>query len=284
MMSLKLASVQGRAHFVIGSSADFRVVDVERSSNGALPSDVMSCYSVWESLRAHASSLAKTDGVACSIEQLDCPVPQPRQLFAVGLNYKKHAEEVGSPIPATPLTFAKFQSSINTPSGDVHLVGETCDYESELVIVIGTGGTNIVQADAWQHIAGITAGQDISDRTLQSSGVPPQFSLGKSRTGFTPMGPWVTDMHDNSSRDDLRLTCSVNGEIRQDTKTSDMIFDISQIVSYLSSVCHLFPGDAIFTGTAAGVGHGHKPPLYLQRGDIIETTLEGVGIIRNRCV
>jgi 2-keto-4-pentenoate hydratase/2-oxohepta-3-ene-1,7-dioic acid hydratase in catechol pathway len=283
-MSLKLASVQGRAHFVIGSSADFRVVDVERSSNGALPSDVMSCYSVWESLRAHASSLAKTDGVACSIEQLDCPVPQPRQLFAVGLNYKKHAEEVGSPIPATPLTFAKFQSSINTPSGDVHLVGETCDYESELVIVIGTGGTNIVQADAWQHIAGITAGQDISDRTLQSSGVPPQFSLGKSRTGFTPMGPWVTDMHDNSSRDDLRLTCSVNGEIRQDTKTSDMIFDISQIVSYLSSVCHLFPGDAIFTGTAAGVGHGHKPPLYLQRGDIIETTLEGVGIIRNRCV
>ena len=283
-MSLKLASVQGRAHFVIGSSADFRVVDVERSSNGALPSDVMSCYSVWQSLRAHASSLAKTDGVACSIEQLDCPVPQPRQLFAVGLNYKKHAEEVGSPIPATPLTFAKFQSSINTPSGDVHLVGETCDYESELVIVIGTGGTNIVQADAWQHIAGITAGQDISDRTLQSSGVPPQFSLGKSRTGFTPMGPWVTDMHDNSSRDDLRLTCSVNGEIRQDTKTSDMIFDISQIVSYLSSVCHLFPGDAIFTGTAAGVGHGHKPPLYLQRGDIIETTLEGVGIIRNRCV
>jgi 2-keto-4-pentenoate hydratase/2-oxohepta-3-ene-1,7-dioic acid hydratase in catechol pathway len=211
-------------------------------------------------------------------------VPQPRQLFAVGLNYKKHAEEMGSPIPSTPLTFAKFQSSINTPCGDVQLVGATCDYESELVIVIGAGGTNISQVDAWQHIAGFTAGQDISDRTLQYSGVPPQFSLGKSRTGFTPMGPWVADMQHNPSRDDLRLTCSINGEIRQDTKTNDMIFDVSEIVSYLSGICQLFPGDAIFTGTTSGVGHGHKPPMYLQRGDIIETTLEGVGIIRNRCV
>lgn len=283
-MSLKLASVQGRAQFVIGSSTEFRVVDVEHSSNGSLPSDVMSCYSVWESLRAHAETLSSTDGVACSLEQLDCPVPQPRQLFAVGLNYKKHAEEMGSPIPSTPLTFAKFQSSINTPCGDVQLVGATCDYESELVIVIGAGGSNISQADAWQHIAGITAGQDISDRTLQYSGVPPQFSLGKSRTGFTPMGPWVADMQHNPSRDDLRLTCSINGEIRQDTKTNDMIFDVSEIVSYLSGICQLFPGDAIFTGTTSGVGHGHKPPMYLQRGDIIETTLEGVGIIRNRCV
>ena len=283
-MPLKLASIQGRAHFVIGSSNDFRVVDVEHSSKGSLPSDVMACFSVWQSLRAHAASLAKTDGVACSIEQLDCPVPQPRQLFAVGLNYKKHAEEMGSPLPTTPLTFAKFQSSINTPCGDVRLVGSTCDYESELVIVIGAGGINIAQSDAWQHIAGIAAGQDISDRTLQYSGVPPQFSLGKSRTGFTPIGPWVADMDDNASRDDLRLTCSVNGEIRQDTKTSDMIFDISQIVSYLSDICQLFPGDAIFTGTTAGVGHGLKPPIYLQRVDIIETTLEGVGMIRNRCV
>ena len=283
-MPLKLASIQGRAHFVIGSSNDFRVVDVEHSSKGSLPSDVMACFSVWQSLRAHAASLAKTDGVACSIEQLDCPVPQPRQLFAVGLNYKKHAEEMGSPLPTTPLTFAKFQSSINTPCGDVRLVGSTCDYESELVIVIGAGGINIAQSDAWQHIAGIAAGQDISDRTLQYSGVPPQFSLGKSRTGFTPIGPWVADMDDNASRDDLRLTCSVNGEIRQDTKTSDMIFDISQIVSYLSDICQLFPGDAIFTGTTAGVGHWLKPPIYLQRGDIIETTLEGVGMIRNRCV
>jgi len=283
-MSLQLASVQGRAHFVIGSSTEFRVVDVEHSSKGSLPSDVMSCYSVWQSLRAHAASLSQTDGVACSLEQLDSPVPRPRQLFAVGLNYKKHAEEMASPIPTTPLMFAKFQSSINTPCGDVQLVGATCDYESELVIVIGTGGVNIAQADAWQHIAGITAGQDVSDRTLQYSGVPPQFSLGKSRAGFTPMGPWVTDMHDNSSRDNLRLTCSVNGEIRQDTKTSDMIFDVSQIISYLSGICELFPGDAIFTGTTAGVGHGHKPPIYLKRGDIIETTLEGVGVIRNRCV
>ncbi len=283
-MSLKLASVQGRAQFVIGASDSFRVVDVEMSSDGTLPHDPMACFSVWDALALHAQSLNITDGVPCSLEQLDSPIPRPRQLFAVGLNYKLHAQEMNSPLPSTPLTFAKFQSSINTPCGDIQLVGETCDYESELVIVIGTGGINIAQADAWQHIAGITAGQDISDRTLQYSGVPPQFSLGKSRTSFTPMGPWVTDMQDNASRDNLRLTCSVNGETRQDTMTNDMIFDVSEIVSYLSGICQLFPGDAIFTGTTAGVGHGRKPPIYLQCGDIIETTLEGVGTIRNRCV
>ncbi len=283
-MSLRLASVHGRAHFVVGTSNEFQIVDVEQSSNGQLPSDPMSCYGVWDALRKHASTLNGADGTACTLEQLDCPVPQPRQLFAVGLNYKMHAQEMGSPIPSTPLTFAKFQSSINTPSGDVRLVGETCDYESELVIVIGSGGSDISRSNAWQHIAGITAGQDLSDRTLQYSGVPPQFSLGKSRTGFTPMGPWVADMSNTPNRDNLRLTCTVNGQMRQDTMTNDMIFDISEIVSYLSTICQLFPGDAIFTGTTSGVGHGHKPPLYLQRGDVIETTLEGVGTIRNRCI
>lgn len=283
-MTLNLASVQGRAQFVVGAANDFRVVDVEHSSNGSLPSDVMACYSVWQSLREHATSLAPTDGNACSLEQLDCPVPRPRQLFAVGLNYMKHAEEMGSKIPVAPLTFAKFQSSINTPAGDVHLASDTCDYESELIIVISTGGRDISRENAWRHIAGVTAGQDLSDRTLQYIGVPPQFSLGKSRAGFSPIGPWVADMHDNTNRDNLRLTCSVNGQMRQDTTTNDMIFDISQIVAYLSGICQLFPGDAIFTGTTSGVGHGHKPPLYLRSGDLIETTLEDVGIIRNRCV
>ncbi len=283
-MSLKLASVQGRAQFVVGAPDNFRVVDVETSSNGILPSDPMACFNVWDALAIHAQSLTVTDGVPCNSEQLDCPIPRPRQLFAIGLNYKLHAKEMNSPLPTTPLTFAKFQSSINTPCGDVHLVGDTCDYESELVIVIGTGGQDISKETAWQHIAGSAVGQDLSDRTLQYSGVPPQFSLGKSRIGFSPIGPWVTDMRDNASRDNLRLTCSINGETRQDTMTNDMIFDISEIVSYLSGICNLYPGDAIFTGTTSGVGHGHKPPLYLHRGDIIETTLEGVGTIRNRCV
>ena len=215
---------------------------------------------------------------------LDCPVPRPRQMFAVGLNYRKHAEEMGSPLPDSPLTFAKFQSALNTPAGDIPLVGDTCDYESEVVVVISIGGRNIGEPEAWDHIAGLCAGQDISDRQLQNSGRPPQFSLGKSRKGFAPIGPWVCDVRDHPKRDDLMIGCTVNGDVRQQTSTNDMIFDIPQLVSYLSTICELFPGDIIFTGTPSGVGHGHKPPVYLRPGDEIVTSLEFVGTLRNRCV
>ncbi|MEO8163439.1 MAG: fumarylacetoacetate hydrolase family protein, partial [Ilumatobacteraceae bacterium] len=203
---------------------------------------------------------------------------------AVGLNYRKHAEEMGSPLPGSPLTFAKFQSALNTPTGDISLVGETCDYESEVVVVISIGGRNISEPEAWNHVAGLCAGQDISDRQLQNSGRPPQFSLGKSRQGFAPIGPWVCDLRDSPKRDELMIGCTVNGEVRQQTSMNDMIFDIAQLVSYLSTVCELFPGDIIYTGTPSGVGHGRKPPVYLRPGDIIETSLELVGTLRNLCV
>jgi 2-keto-4-pentenoate hydratase/2-oxohepta-3-ene-1,7-dioic acid hydratase in catechol pathway len=115
-------------------------------------------------------------------------------------------------------------------------------------------------------------------------GSPPQFSLGKSRVGYSPIGPWVTDMSNNDKRDDLQLGCTVNGEQRQDTHTSDMIFGIAHIVAYMSTIVELFPGDVIYTGSPFGVGHGRKPQLYLKPGDVVETTLEGVGTITNRCI
>lgn len=282
-MNTRLASFGQRAHLVIGE--DDRLVDIEHISNGKLPSDPMSCLARWDEIRALSkSAVVNGDAPAALLEKLDCPVPRPRQLFAVGLNYRKHAEEMGSPLPDSPLTFAKFQSALNTPGGDIPLVGTSCDYESEVVVVISIGGRNISETEAWNHVAGLCVGQDISDRQLQNSGRPPQFSLGKSRQGFAPIGPWVCDVRDHPKRDDLMIGCTVNGEARQNATTDDMIFDVPHLVSYLSTVCELFPGDVIFTGTPSGVGHGHKPPVYLRPGDVIETSLEFVGTLRNFCV
>jgi 2-keto-4-pentenoate hydratase/2-oxohepta-3-ene-1,7-dioic acid hydratase in catechol pathway len=283
-MTLRLANLKGRAQFIVGDIASPRAIDVATASNNSLSADPMLCFALWDSLKKLAATLDVNAGSPVAIADLSCPVPQPRQMFAVGLNYRQHAAEMGSPLPPLPLVFAKFQSSLNSPTGNIEILSDTVDYESELVIVVGKGGRHIDEAVAWDHVAGLCAGQDVSDRGLQYMGTPPQFSLGKSRVGYSPIGPWVTDMSNNDKRDDLQLGCTVNGEQRQDTQTSDMIFGIAHIVAYMSTIVELFPGDVIYTGSPFGVGHGRKPQLYLKPGDVVETTLEGVGTITNRCI
>ena len=283
-MTLRLANLKGRAQFIVGDIASPRAIDVATASNNSLSADPMQCFAHWNALKKIAATLDTNSGNAVSISDLSCPVPQPRQMFAVGLNYRKHAAEMGSPLPPLPLVFAKFQSSLNSPAGDIEILSDTVDYESELVIVVGKGGRHINEEQAWNHVAGLCVGQDVSDRGLQYMGTPPQFSLGKSRVGYSPIGPWVTDMSNNDKRDDLHLGCTVNGEQRQDTQTSDMIFGIAHIVAYMSTIVELYPGDVIYTGSPFGVGHGRKPQVYLKPGDVVETTLEGVGTITNRCI
>jgi 2-keto-4-pentenoate hydratase/2-oxohepta-3-ene-1,7-dioic acid hydratase in catechol pathway len=283
-MTLRLANLKGRAQFIVGDIASPRAIDVATASNNSLSADPMQCFAHWDTLKKLAATLNASTGTHVAIADLSCPVPLPRQMFAVGLNYRKHAAEMGSPLPPLPLVFAKFQSSLNTPTGNIEILSDTVDYESELVIIVGKGGRHIDEATAWDHVAGLCAGQDVSDRGLQYMGTPPQFSLGKSRVGYSPIGPWVTDMSNNDKRDDLQLGCTVNGEQRQDTQTSDMIFGIAHIVAYMSTIVELFPGDVIYTGSPFGVGHGRKPQMYLKPGDVVETTLEGVGTITNRCI
>ena len=283
-MTLRLANLKGRAQFIVGNITSPRAIDVATASNNSLSADPMQCFAHWDTLKKLAATLDTNSGTAISIADLSCPVPQPRQMFAVGLNYRKHAAEMGSPLPPLPLVFAKFQSSLNSPTGNIEILSDTVDYESELVIVVGKGGRHINEEHSWNHVAGLCVGQDVSDRGLQYMGTPPQFSLGKSRVGYSPIGPWVTDMSNNDKRDDLQLGCTVNGEQRQDTQTSDMIFGIAHIVAYMSTIVELFPGDVIYTGSPFGVGHGRKPQVYLKPGDVVETTLEGVGTITNRCI
>jgi 2,4-diketo-3-deoxy-L-fuconate hydrolase len=242
----------------------------------------MSLYEDWPAFVDFAAGI--TAGSAPLIEaDLRSPVPAPRQVFAIGLNYRSHAEESGMALPSVPATFTKFPASLAGPFDDIEIVGGTVDWEVELVAVIGTRADRVEEAEAWSHVAGLTVGQDISDRTLQFAAAS-QFSLGKSRRGYGPMGPWLVSPDEVPDPDDLALGCSVDGETVQDARTSDLIFCVSPLIAELSAVLPLLPGDVLFTGTPAGVGATRQPPRFLQPGQLLETWIEGIGTIRNRCV
>ena len=285
MASARLGCIEGRAVLINTSLTGY--VDVEKFSGGKLSSDPMVCLARWSEVCEFAANLGQTDelsAIALDANKLECPVPRPRQIFAIGINYKAHAAEMNNPLPKEPLVFTKFQSSLNSPNGALTLVGAECDFEAELVAVIAKGGRNIPASEAWDHVAGLCVGQDISDRALQYANSPPQFSLGKSRAGFTPFGPWITDVASLSSRGNLKMTCRVSGEVMQQTHTDDMIFDIPEIIGYLSTICELFSGDVIYTGTPSGVGKGRTPQRFLRSGDVIETTIQGLGTLVNNCI
>ena len=275
---MKLANCGGRAALVL----DGATTDVEEASGGRFGPDLMHLYEDWPAFADFAAGV--TTGAAPLVEaELRCPVPAPRQVFAIGLNYRSHAEESGMAVPSVPATFTKFPASLAGPFDDVELVGGTVDWEVELVAVIGTRADRVDEADAWSHIAGLTVGQDISDRTLQFA-AGSQFSLGKSRRGFGPMGPWLVSVDEVPDPDDLALGCSVDGEKVQDARTSDLIFGVPRLVAELSAVLPLLPGDVLFTGTPAGVGVTRQPPRFLRPGQVLESWIEGIGTIRNRCV
>jgi 2-keto-4-pentenoate hydratase/2-oxohepta-3-ene-1,7-dioic acid hydratase in catechol pathway len=162
------------------------------------------------------------------------------------------------------------------------LSGERVDWEVELVVAIGTGGRNITREAAWSHVAGITLGQDISDRKVQLTGSPAQFSLGKSFDTFGPIGPALVSVDSFPDPDDIELWCDVAGERMQHARSSDLIFDVPHLVSYLSSICTLEPGDLIFTGTPDGVGAARR--RFLAAGEVIDSGAEVIGTMRNTCV
>ena len=282
-MTLRFANIHGRSALV--SVDGLRFIDLATASAGQFDPNPMTVFSRWNELREFASTL---DDEAFSTPlhptTLGAPSPQPLQVFGIGLNYRTHAEESGMAIPPSPLTFTKYTSSISGPHDDITLSGEAVDWEVELVAVIGNGGRNINAADAWNAVAGLGVGQDISDRALQFATQPPQFSLGKSRQGYSPFGPWLVDAQDLAGRDRLHMSMTLNGETVQDTLTDDLIFDVPAIISYLSTIVELLPGDVIFTGTPGGVGMSHKPPRFLRPGDVITSTIEGIGTTTNHCL
>jgi 2-keto-4-pentenoate hydratase/2-oxohepta-3-ene-1,7-dioic acid hydratase in catechol pathway len=244
---------------------------------------VQSAYSRWGELTAWFATNFSADGCSPALGPFGAPVPAPSQAFGIGLNYADHAQEAGLQTPKSPLVFPKFTSCIAGPHDDLVLDNDTVDWEVELVIVIGSGGRDIEPAAAWAHVAGLTIGQDISDRALQfSDPSTPQFGLGKSKPGYGPIGPVVVTADEFDDPSSLAISCAVNGEKVQDSNTSQLIFDVPALVSYLSSVVILRPGDVIFTGTPSGVGATRTPPRYLHKGDVLVSEIEGIGALVTR--
>lgn len=281
-MDLRLVNRAGRAALLV----DDRVADLERVSGGKLPSDPMAAIAAWDDVATWAAGA--DPGVAeesCDEAELGPCVPRPAKVFALGLNYRTHAEESGVPLPPAPLVFTKFPSCLTGPRADVVIGSSTkVDWEVELVAVIGRGGRNIAEDAALEHVAGFAVGQDFSDRKVQLLGTPPQFSMGKSFDTFGPIGPAVVALDALDDPNDLRLWCTVNGETMQDGRTSDLIFGIAETIAYLSTICTLEAGDVVFTGTPSGVGQSRKPPRFLQPGDVVRSGIDGLGVIENRVV
>jgi len=226
--------------------------------------------------------------------KLMAPIPAPpHNVMCVGMNYHAHAHEstksgfdagatAADAVPQHPIIFTKPSSSIAGPYDDIPLwpgLDEAVDYEAELAVVIGHGGRFIQREQAMAHVFGYTILNDVTARDLQR--VHNQWFLGKGIDGFGPMGPWITTA-DEIDGADLRVTCRVNGELRQDSSTADLIFDIPTLIEVISRSATLSPGDVIATGTPEGVGVGFDPPRFLRDGDVVEVEIPGIGAIRNQ--
>ncbi|WP_367038884.1 fumarylacetoacetate hydrolase family protein [Streptomyces sp. Je 1-332] len=279
---MRMANLSGRLALIV----DGRAVDVEEASDGAFAPDPQVVYDRWEEFRTWATTADLPAGTPFEARDLGSPAPAPRQTLAIGLNYGDHAAESGFAAPeGLPPVFTKFVTSISGPVTEVKLPanGHT-DWEVELVAVIGRRAEGVSEADSWGHVAGLTVGQDISERVQQLAGPAPQFSLGKSFPGFAPIGPWLVTPDEFDDPDDLELRCAINGEEVQKGRTRDLIHSVPALIARLSAVLPLLPGDVIFTGTPAGVGLGRDPQRFLAPGDELVSAVQGIGELRQTFV
>jgi len=267
--------------------SDEGLIDVATRSNGAFSASLDKCIHQLGALHAWYESTRPvpdepiTPDKLYGDSRLGPIVSTPHQIFAVGINYRDHAKEMHHTLPNEPMIFTKFASALTSPNSDVSLPSSTTDFEAELVVVVGKSARDVSASDALSIVAGYCVGQDYSERTLQMKGQPAQFSLGKSFRNFAPIGPWLTTSDEIADPNALTITCRVNNEKFQDSNTSNMVFDVATIVSYLSRVVELRTGDLIFTGTPHGVGQGRTPPVFLKSGDVVVTQIEQLGQISN---
>ncbi len=276
---MRIANVKGRLTLL----ADGRGIDVERASGGRFAADPSGVFARWSEFRDWAAGAPHADAAPAADADLGPPSPRPVQVFGIGMNYRDHAAEAGLPVPDRPAVFTKFPTCLVGPCADVTLPSPAVDWEVELVVVIGVLAYQVSEEAAWRHVAGVTVGQDVSERIVQWAGGA-QFSLGKSFPTFGPTGPCLVTPDELRNPDDLAISCRVAGEEMQQSRTSDMVFGVPRLIAELSAILPLLPGDVIFTGTPAGIGATRKPPRFLQPGDVVESTIEGIGTLRNRCV
>ncbi|MGA3150850.1 MAG: fumarylacetoacetate hydrolase family protein [Streptosporangiaceae bacterium] len=277
---MRIATISQRLCLIEEAGA----IDVQAASGGRFGPDAASAYEAWQEFSDWAAAADLPEPEPYELDALGSPSPRPRQVFGIGLNYSEHVTESGFTKPDTaPPVFTKFPSCIIGPHAQITLPpGGHTDWETELVVIIGPAASHVSVASAWDHVAGLAVGQDISERILQMASDPPQFSLGKSFPGFGPVGPWLVTLDEFDDPGDLELGCLINGEQMQQGRTRDMIFTVPELIEQLSAIAPLLPGDLIFTGTPSGVGMGRKPPRWLAPGDILSSYVEGIGEMRHR--
>ncbi|TXG39023.1 fumarylacetoacetate hydrolase family protein [Seonamhaeicola maritimus] len=231
-------------------------------------------------LETNQDSCPEVDGDT----RLGAPLTRPSKIICVGLNYAMHAAESGMDVPKEPVIFFKATSSIIGPNDDVIIPkgGDKTDWEVELAVVIGKKASYVSEADALDHVAGYVLHNDVSERAfqLERSG---QWVKGKSCDTFAPLGPFIASADEIEDPNNLNLWLKLNGEVLQNSSTSDFIFNIQEVVSYLSQFMTLLPGDIISTGTPSGVGFGFDPQRYLKEGDVMELGIEGLGVSKQVC-
>jgi len=262
---------QTRTGIVVGAS----VIDT------GVPGTMIDLIKGWDELKAGLEARAAAGGgVPLSSVKLESPVQRPGKIFAIGLNYADHIAESKMGTPERQVWFTKAQTSVSGPYDPIEIAKGTmtADYEVELVAIVGKGGKHIAEADAPAAIFGYCVGNDVTERMWQHA--TPQWSLGKSFDTHAPMGPWIVTA-DELDGTNTRVRCWVNGELRQDARTTELIFDIPTLIETVSRGITLLPGDVIATGTPAGVGMGLSPPRWLQHGDTVLIQIDGIGTLEN---
>lgn len=275
---MRVANVQGRAALVV----DGRVVDIETASGGKLPSDPMAILGRLPEL---AGLDVPDDAPSVGDVRLDPPVPRPSKILAAGGNYQDHLDEEGAEAPGEPNLFAKLPNALCGPRDEIRIPDDRkqVDWEAELVVVIGKRARRVSEADAWNYVAGVTCGQDISDREEQTRDFK-QWTIAKSTDTYAPTGPVLVSTDELDDRDRVPLLCYVNGEEMQNGSTANLIYSVPVLISWTSMRCTLEPGDLFFTGTPGGVGFARDPQRFLGPGDVVTTEIPGVGTMENPCV
>ena len=284
---MRIGNLAGRAVLIQGQAA----LDVQHASGNRFGPDPLSVFSDWPAFRSWAADADLSAAQPFDSRELRAPVANPSQIFAIGLNYADHADEAGLAHPDDLVVFTKFASSLAGPDVTVELPSAFVDYETELVVVLGDTVHRVDENQARAAVAGYCVGQDYSERVVQRRGPAPQFSLGKSYPNFAPFGPAVVTADELDDPDGLAIRAVLEGPSAadhggswtvQDGTTADLIFGVSRIISDLSQVVTLHPGDLIFTGTPAGVGMARG--IYLKPGDVLTSTIDGIGSLRNTFV
>jgi 2-keto-4-pentenoate hydratase/2-oxohepta-3-ene-1,7-dioic acid hydratase in catechol pathway len=281
---MKLATFDAGAGPQLGAVTGDRIVPLRDAAPG-LPGDMIGLISAWQAVEGEVRRLAEAGAGALPQGQvrLLAPIRRPGKIMAIGLNYADHIAESNMGTPEHQIWFSKAPTATNGPFDPIQVpkVSQALDYEAELVAVVGKGGRHIARADAAGAVFGYCCGNDATERAWQSR--TSQWVLGKSFDTHAPFGPWITTADEVADPHALSIRCLVNGEVRQNSNTRHLVFNVWDQIEELSQAMTLEPGDLIFTGTPGGVGAAMTPRRFLKHGDRVQVEIEGLGALDNPC-